>query len=166
MFQFWEKTLNSRSSHIVNDKLITSYFQYLWKKSTKYPINICHFGYWLGIINYNNFYQRSTQALALISSDQIWRFHFPSRPALQGLLSLHGIKGHEWLKGYRFMHKIVIKQKNIITTTWKLRVYQENEIKEKYFLSLIRRVYDKVFGEWSNALFDTKKCVCTKGPNN
>jgi RNase P/RNase MRP subunit POP5 len=81
-------------------------------------------------------------------------------------LSLHGIKGHEWLKGYRFMHKIVIKQKNIITTTWKLRVYQENEIKEKYFLSLIRRVYDKVFGEWSNALFDTKKCFCTKGPNN
>jgi hypothetical protein len=41
-----------------------------------------------------------------------------------------------------------------------------NEIKEKYFLSFICRVYDKVFGEWSNALFDTKKCVCTKGPNN
>ena len=64
------------------------------------------------------------------------------------------------------MHKIVTKQKNIITTTWKLRVYQENEIKEKYFLSLIRRVYDEVFGEWSNSLFDTKKCFCTKGPNN
>ena len=64
------------------------------------------------------------------------------------------------------MHTIFINQKNIITTTLKLRGYQENEIKEKYFLSLIRRVYDKVFGEWSNALFDTKKCVCTKGPNN